>query len=826
MRCQYVSFILVLVVGLTLGGCGGGGGGGTVAPIADLTGSWDITERGTSTCLGEESYSNAYSVSIVQSGNTVTVTAPAGVFSGTVNGDQATWSGNYPEDGGITTINSLLMRIAADGNSMSGTSSWTWSDGSETCSGTGETITAVRISGTAPPPAAPDNLSATAASQSTADLTWRDNADDETGFSIERSTSSSSGFVQIDQVSADVQAYADSGLNAGTTYYYRVLAYNGNGESTYSNVSSATTDLPPAGAPAAPAGLAATAFSSDSIQLDWTDNADNETEYRIERSLNQVTGFSEIAGARPDSTSFTDAVGLAAATTYYYRVCAINAAGASAYSNTASDTTFPLAAAPTAPSGLTATATSASTISLSWADNADDETGFKIERSAAATSGFIQIGATTGNTTSFDDATGLEPAMTYYYRVRATNANGDSAYSNIASDTTFPLATSPAAPGSLAVTAVTTGSVGLSWSDNSDNESGFRIHSAGSVSGPFDVVALSGPDTVTASVNNLLSGSTYYFKVEAFNEAGASVFSNTVNATTTVAATPPASPGSVTILNITESGARLVWSDNATDESGYEVGTCGLPSVSGDLYLCAGTGNFTAVASLPANSTSYTFTGLSPATGYVRFVRAVNAAGASSAPGRSFSTLAAATTVDLTPLYSNVIIKASLDASYENTAYPGSFPQVGCNWTYDWLFESYTQNFVCGQSVFNFDLSSLVGKTILGATLTLKTDLAPLDSSRQYRMSAVATPWEPSTLTWNWTMNNLQYYTASSVSFDPPLYAGQELVFDVTQTVQNWVDLSWGSYGFLLEMPDLLFPYDTRFQVSQFDFPTLRVTYQ
>ena len=87
---------------------------------------------------------------------------------------------------------------------------------------------------------------------------------------------------------------------------------------------------------------------------------------------------------------------------------------------------------PAAPSGLAATAASKTQINLSWVDNSSDETGFQIERSTSATTGFTQIGTTAAGVTTFQ-STGLTGNTTYYYRVRATNANGNSAYSNTAS---------------------------------------------------------------------------------------------------------------------------------------------------------------------------------------------------------------------------------------------------------------------------------------------------------------------------------------------------------------------------------------------------------
>jgi hypothetical protein len=97
----------------------------------------------------------------------------------------------------------------------------------------------------------------------------------------------------------------------------------------------AVTAIP--GPPAAPGGLTATAVSNSRIDLAWTDLANNETGFRIERSLDG-SSFSEIATVNANTTSFAD-VGLSRLTTYSYRAAAYNAAGASLYSGMAQATT-------------------------------------------------------------------------------------------------------------------------------------------------------------------------------------------------------------------------------------------------------------------------------------------------------------------------------------------------------------------------------------------------------------------------------------------------------------------------------------------------------
>lgn len=92
--------------------------------------------------------------------------------------------------------------------------------------------------------------------------------------------------------------------------------------------------------------------------------------------------------------------------------------------------------APDAPTLLTATATAGTKIALGWVDNSDDETGFKVERSLTGAGGWSLIQATAANATSYTD-TALTPGVKYFYRVAATNAEGDSAYTDIESATTL-----------------------------------------------------------------------------------------------------------------------------------------------------------------------------------------------------------------------------------------------------------------------------------------------------------------------------------------------------------------------------------------------------
>ncbi|MCX5714251.1 MAG: fibronectin type III domain-containing protein, partial [Candidatus Omnitrophica bacterium] len=92
-----------------------------------------------------------------------------------------------------------------------------------------------------PTPNAPSNLTAVALNSNAIHITWRDNANTERGFLIERSTSSDGLFMQIATLDANATSYDNAALTADTTYYYRVCAYTLGSTSAYSNTAYAKT---------------------------------------------------------------------------------------------------------------------------------------------------------------------------------------------------------------------------------------------------------------------------------------------------------------------------------------------------------------------------------------------------------------------------------------------------------------------------------------------------------------------------------------------------------------------------------------------------------
>jgi outer membrane lipoprotein-sorting protein len=173
--------------------------------------------------------------------------------------------------------------------------------------------------------------------------------------------------------------------------------------------------------PLAPSDLTANAVACDQVDLAWTDNSDNESSFKIERSINGID-FSEIDSVGANVTTYSDTT-VAEITTYWYRVRASNSAGDSAYSNTASDTTPECPVnPPAAPSNLNAKVKGRK-ITLTWTDNSDNEDGFNIYRGYSPST--LTLHATVAaNVTSYDDAN-LESKTTYYYKVCAYNVNGE-----------------------------------------------------------------------------------------------------------------------------------------------------------------------------------------------------------------------------------------------------------------------------------------------------------------------------------------------------------------------------------------------------------------
>lgn len=272
-------------------------------------------------------------------------------------------------------------------------------------------------------PTSPGNLAAIAVSSTLINLVWSD-SNDETGYRIERKSGVGGTYEYHDTASANTVNYSDSRVSANTTYYYRVRASNGVGDSAYSNEVAATT-------PVASYSISGTITTSGGGALAGVTVALTGSGSTV--ATTDSSGNYSFAGALDGSYTLTPGMAGYSFSPSSLPVT-VNGASQSGKSFLATVT-----APPASPSGLTATTLSSSSINIAWADNAINETGYKIERRTGGGGVYIQVGVAAANATYYDDLS-LSPATDYYYRVRATNSIGDSVYSNEASAATSAVA--------------------------------------------------------------------------------------------------------------------------------------------------------------------------------------------------------------------------------------------------------------------------------------------------------------------------------------------------------------------------------------------------
>jgi len=291
------------------------------------------------------------------------------------------------------------------------------------------------------------------------------------------------------------------------------------------------------------------------VVLAWNDNSISETGFLIQNSTNGGTTWTDVGSVpsplnQPNTTgprSFTDPGVYNPAVTTSYRVVAQNMVGYGGEfpSITATSVSAPLTILPppipNVPSSLTAVAGPAAPtpapVTLTWMDNSaapNNETGFTLQRSTSSTfavvTTFTRPAVVGTGTRTFVDTT-VAAATTYYYRILAFNANGSSAWSNTATVTTPGL--TPAAPANLRLTTRSTTFIIMSW-NNVANEQGFYVErSPAPPAAPnWTRVGQTAANTLTFRNTGLTRSTNYLYRVQAFNAAGASPYSNILTTAT------------------------------------------------------------------------------------------------------------------------------------------------------------------------------------------------------------------------------------------------------------------------------------------------------
>ncbi len=283
---------------------------------------------------------------------------------------------------------------------------------------------------------------------------------------------------------------------------------------------------------ALPGILELTVVSNEQIDLEWEDNANDENFYEIQRSIDGGE-FVFLDTVSQNVTTFRDP-GVTTDVEYCYRVRAVNAFSSSDFSNVACDT-IKAVVVPVSPSDLEARVEvipgNPITVILDWEDNSDTEQRFVLERSIN-NAPFVSLEDTDidFNTTSFTDRLiGLQvpPSQLICYRIRARNEAGDSDPSNEVCVLVGP----PSFGISLTATATSSSTVRLDWELSEPIAFSVRYRVEREINGVFTEIATTDFDTLSYLDTELISNIEYCYRVRAFNDFGASGYSNVACAT-------------------------------------------------------------------------------------------------------------------------------------------------------------------------------------------------------------------------------------------------------------------------------------------------------
>ena len=405
-------------------------------------------------------------------------------------------------------------------------------------------------------------------------------------YNVKRSTTAGGPYTAVTTVQMG-NSCTDTGLTAGTTYYYVVTAtdYTGTLESTNSPESSAT---PTAAPPAAPTNLNATA-SQGQVSLSWTTSA-GATSYNVYGGSNYYA--LPLLGSTTN-TSYT-ATGLSPNTYYYFQISAVSGAGEGPQSYMAYSMTPQGPLSP--PTDLTASA-GAGQISLSW--NGNGAYQFNIKR-ATVTGGPYTTVTSVYYSTSYTD-TGLTPGTEYFYVVTAMDGMGGNESGNSNEASGAPAAAPPASPTNLNATSGNA-QVSLTWT-GSTGATSYNLKRSTYYAGPFTTIA--SPTDTSYTDSTASNGTYYYYEVSALNANGESANSGYAYAE------PQGPPPAPTGLSATAGAGsvNLSWSGNGSYQFNIK------------RALVSG-GPYTTIASV-YYSTSYTDSNLSAGT-YFYVVSALN----------------------------------------------------------------------------------------------------------------------------------------------------------------------------------------------------------
>jgi fibronectin type 3 domain-containing protein len=265
-------------------------------------------------------------------------------------------------------------------------------------------------------PATPTGFAVVVLSQNSVRLSWN-TVSNATGYKVYRAPGGSDDFAAITMTAG--LTHTDTGLQVDTEYRYKVAATNANGEGVSSAIITVRLALPDT-----VTALTALPQSATSLRLSWA-AVPGAVSYKVYYALSN--GGTYTAVGTVTGTSFTH-TGLTTATTYYYKVAAVNAVGEGPQSEALST----IIALPATPTGLTVTPLSHTSLRISWNAVPGAALYSVYQAGYDSVTAFNIITSVTG--TSYTN-TGLDPFCQYYYKVAAVNDIGTGALSATAVST-------------------------------------------------------------------------------------------------------------------------------------------------------------------------------------------------------------------------------------------------------------------------------------------------------------------------------------------------------------------------------------------------------
>ena len=549
------------------------------------------------------------------------------------------------------------------------------------------------------------NLSASATGQTTVSVSWNAPSTGDTPFTYQVQRATNSSFTASLSTRASAQSstsYSDTGLSAGTTYYYRVRATNTAGTGSYSSTNATTPSA--AVAPGLVQSLSASATGQSTVSVSWNAPSTGDTPftYRVERATNSSFSSGRVTLVTAQSSTSRAVTGLSAGTLYYFRVRATNTAGTGSYTST-SATTNAASVVPGVVRNLSASATGQSTISVSWNAPLTGSTPitYQVQRAtnSSFSSGLITLAAGQSST-SYSD-TGRSAGTTYYYRVRAANFLGSSSYSSTSATTNAPPgAVSPSA------SATSTSRINVTWSaPTGTTPFTYRVQRATNSSFSSGLTTLATAQTTTSRAATGLSSNTlYYFRVRATNSVGTGNYGSTSATTNAVA---PGTPTSVSATATDTDTVNISWSAPSTGDTPFTYRV--------QRRLSAGGSQVTIADGISA--TSFTATGLTANTRYIFRVRATNSGGSSS------YTVGVAATTDSELTLAVSITAGNAGVDVEQTGF-GITPV----WTWEWS-GSFTASPSGGTSPYSYSWTESGDGAVSGSSTSATVGITASDTT-------------------------------------------------------------------------------------------------